>query len=107
MKVTDPHRILEVLDVTRLHELLGSRTRPSSIQKKHPRKSKLTYVHPNSKEDHTKSSENAKTSKNSSNSVVANTNGDQSKVYYGKVNLLGDYVDTDAVSWRNHPLQNS
>ena len=102
MKVTDPHRVLEMLDINRLHELLGPRRRPS-IQRKVPQKSKLTYVHPNSKDEHTKSSENATTSKVPSNPAVTNINGDQFKVYRGKVNLLGDYVDTDAVSYRTHP----
>lgn len=106
MKITDPGKILERIDVNRLHELLGPRNGASSSRKKLPRKSTLTYVHPSSKEQDAKPSQSQtishKTSEKSSTSSPVNG---QFKTYRGKVNLLGDYVDTDAVRYSTFPSQ--
>jgi hypothetical protein len=100
MKVTNPKSFLDEIDVERLNEILGHRTKQT------PCKSP-TYVEP-AGDNISKTSDDASPSTSEANPTPtptpSQTNGTSeqtsisSDILCGKVQVLGDFIDTDAVS---------
>jgi hypothetical protein len=100
MKVTNPKSFLDEIDVERLNEILGHRTKQT------PCKSP-TYVEP-AGDNISKTSDDASPSTSEANPTPtptpSQTNGTSeqtsisSDILRGKVQVLGYFIDTDAVS---------
>ncbi|PWY90353.1 aconitase family protein [Aspergillus sclerotioniger CBS 115572] len=74
MKLRDPHEFLSAIDLERWHSLRGI-----SVSATEPAEDQLTYVEPNGSD------------------ATTNTNSD-TDILTGKVQRLGDFIDTDALA---------
>jgi 3-isopropylmalate dehydratase small subunit len=86
MEIIDPQALLDEINLERLEELLGTKTRPSSG---------ITYVHPGFELRRLEGTECIGEEATTSTRSVED---DTMSTIYGKVQVLGDFIDTDALA---------
>jgi 3-isopropylmalate dehydratase small subunit len=84
MKITDPGELLDAIDTERLHEILG--TAPAV-------RAPVQYVEPAEPEEIASTSPTSETA-----ATEPVTSAKTGAVVAGKIQTLGDYIDTDAIS---------
>jgi 3-isopropylmalate dehydratase small subunit len=86
MEVTDPQPLLDEIDLKRLEELLGKTPEASSS---------VTYVHPGFELRQAESSQSIEEETTVPTKSVADN---KTSTIHGKVQVLGDFIDTDALA---------
>ena len=99
MKVTDPKPYLDAIDRVRLREILGQMSKDGS--------SKVPiYVEPSSQtvEPQDETPKASIKSKNASSINTSKTESTSKDIKRGKIQVLGDFIDTDAVRFPSYPV---
>jgi hypothetical protein len=91
MTITDPRPFLDAIDQTRLKVILGSQ--PTNTPKTSP-----VYVEPCQRSSAAASNPNEKPQKLATESAPPISSSGTPDIRQGKVQCLGDFIDTDAVS---------